>query len=192
MGRKHGYVYFEADCVGMFVNPFINLNLENPSLQGMKQKPLKGLTKDTIKALENGNELFEAISQGKFDGIEEKFRPTLEVVSKTILKQRKRLGGDWSIALACFSRSQREMLRKILGPDLVFIVLNMTNECQMKRLAGRHGDGQGEEFTGYLTKMFEIYEPAENDEENAYNVKVTEDMTPDDVIQKVLEIVQNL
>merc|ERR1719412_1908990 len=44
MGRKHGYVYFEADCVGMFVNPFINLNLENPSLQGMKQKPLKGLT----------------------------------------------------------------------------------------------------------------------------------------------------
>ena len=62
----------------------------------------------------------------------------------------------------------------------------------MKRLAGRHGDGQGEEFTGYLTKMFEIYEPAENDEENAYNVKVTEDMTPDDVIQKVLEIVQNL
>ena len=74
-----------------------------------------------------------AIMKGDFDNVEEKFMPMLDAAAKDIAKQRKRLGGDWAIALACFSRSQREMLRKALGPDLVFIVLNMTNECQRKR-----------------------------------------------------------
>ena len=41
MGRKHGYVYYEADCFGMFVNPFIDPNVEEPSLALAVQKPLK-------------------------------------------------------------------------------------------------------------------------------------------------------
>ena len=41
-----------------------------------------------------------------------------------------------------------------------------------------------------FTKMQEIYEPAGDDEENTYNVIVTDDMSPDDVVQKVIEIVQ--
>ena len=41
------------------------------------------------------------------------------------------------------SRAQRDLIRNILGPDLVFVVLNMTKECQEKRLHERHGDGIG-------------------------------------------------
>ena len=40
-----------------------------------------------------------------------------------------------------------------------------------------------------LTKIAEFYEPAGNDEENVYNIEINEDMSPDDVIKKVMDIV---
>ena len=43
-----------------------------------------------------------------------------------------------------------------------------------------------------LIKFAELYEPAGEDEENAYNVTITEDMDREDVIEKILEIVDNL
>ena len=46
---------------------------------------------------------------------------------------------------------------ELLDGDVVFIVLNMTNECQRKRLAQRPGDtGLNLDF---LKDMFELYEP---------------------------------
>ena len=78
----------------------------------------------------------------------------------------------------------------MLDGDVVFIVLNMTHECQRKRLAQRPGDtGLNLDF---LNDMFRFYEPAGEDENNAFNVTVTEGMSPDDVIEKVQEIVRNL
>ena len=41
LGRNHGYVYYEADCYGMFANPFVDPNVDEPTLQIMSQKPLK-------------------------------------------------------------------------------------------------------------------------------------------------------
>ena len=130
---------------------------------------------------------------GNFENMEEIMVPYLDAAAKDIVKQRKRLGGDWSIAFAVFSRGQRKFLRKLLGKDLVFIVLNMTKECQKKRLESRHGDGEGnKEFSEMLNKMYELYEPAGDDEENAFNLTITENMNRDDVIKEVLDILQKL
>ena len=41
MGRNHGHVYYSVDCFNSFVNPFIDLNVENPTLAGDLQTPLK-------------------------------------------------------------------------------------------------------------------------------------------------------
>ena len=41
MSRDHGYVYYEADCFFMFVNPFVDPNVEEPTLMMSGQKPLK-------------------------------------------------------------------------------------------------------------------------------------------------------
>ena len=38
-------------------------------------------------------------------------------------------------------------------------------------------------------KMLELYEPAGEDEEGAVNVMITEDMSVDDVLQKVMEAI---
>ena len=45
MARSHGYVYYEADCFFMFVNPFVDINAEEASLAMAAQKPLKVLFK---------------------------------------------------------------------------------------------------------------------------------------------------
>ena len=41
MGRKSNYVYFEADCSSQFLNPYIDVNIENPTMAGMSQAPVK-------------------------------------------------------------------------------------------------------------------------------------------------------
>ena len=67
--------------------------------------------------------------------------------------------------------------------------MNLTKSCQKKRLAARHGDQEEGGFADVLSKLFDAYEPAGEDEEGSYNVTITEDMTPDDVLKQVLEII---
>ena len=43
-----------------------------------------------------------------------------------------------------------------------------------------------------MAKMFDLYEPAGEDEEGAFNVAVTEDMSRDDVLKRVLETIAKI
>ena len=135
-------------------------------------------------------EVWENMRKGIFEGIEKKAKPFYELMSEYLVKERKRLGGNWAIAHAIFSRTQREFLRQKIGPELVFIVMNMSADCQRKRIEGRHGKAIDKEFLEILCKYAEMCEPAGDDEENAYNLDITEDMTKDDVMEKVYEIIQ--
>ena len=113
-------------------------------------------------------------------------------MANDILKQRSRIGGDWSIAFACFSRQQRELIRKILGPDVIFIVMSLTKETTMKRLQGRFGeDENGELFTNQFLAIYEKYEEAGDDEMNSYNLTIDENMSIDDVNDKVISIIES-
>ena len=119
----------------------------------------------------------------------------MEIVSEDmandILKQRQRIGGDWSVAFACFSRHQREIIRKILGPDVIFIVMSLTRETTMKRLQGRFGeDENGEQFTNQCLAIYKKYEEAGDDEMNSYNLMIDENMSIDDVDVKVMDIIR--
>merc|ERR1719210_1477558 len=42
LGRDHGYVYYEADCFMGLRNPYVPLDVENPTLASLHQKTLKG------------------------------------------------------------------------------------------------------------------------------------------------------
>ena len=72
---------------------------------------------------------------------------------------------------------------------MTFLVLNLTKGCQKKRLLARHGGEAAGDFADHLSRMHDMYEQAGEDEEGSYNVMITEDMTPDDVLNKVLEII---
>ena len=116
-----------------------------------------------------------------------------EDIANDILKQKQRIGGDWSVAFAVFSRKQRHIIRKILGPDVIFIVLNLTKDCTKKRLAGRHGDGDtADKITNILLEMHKFYEKAGEDEANAFNIIIEENMNTDNVVEKVMDIIKSL
>ena len=66
----------------------------------------------------------------------------------------------------------------------------MTKECQKKRITGRHGENSP--VIDMMLKWFELYEPGEEDEPRTINVSITEDMTREDVLHKVLEVVANI
>ena len=70
--------------------------------------------------------------------------------------------------------------------------MNLTESCQLKRLVARHGEEAARGFRDQLSKMYDMYEPAGEDEEGSYNVMITEEMTPDDVLKNVLEIIAKI
>ena len=41
MAREKDFVYYEADATSSFVNPFVDLNADNPSMATMSQRPVK-------------------------------------------------------------------------------------------------------------------------------------------------------
>ena len=146
-----------------------------------------------VDAVEQTIPLIEELTKGNVnDEVMQLLQPMYNHMAADISKQNKRLGGKMAVAQAIYSRKQREAMKKILGPECVFIVLNMSRECQKKRVIARHGEGMNENALNFLIKMAEMYEPAGEDEENAYNVEITEDMNREDVIQKILKIVDNL
>lgn len=113
-------------------------------------------------------------------------KPFFQLIAEDIVKQKKRLGGTFAVALAIPVRKIREILRKFVGPDLVFVVMNLSEACQAERMKQRHGEGAAAEA---LTKMNSGFKPAEDDEEGAYNLLVDEGMSEKDVMQKVVELI---
>ena len=95
---------------------------------------------------------------------------------------------NFAVAHAVATRNGRDYLKQLMGPNLVFIVLNLTRKCTSARLKDRHGDSVGEG----LENIHSIYQPAGVDEENAFNVDVDEEMTKEDVMQEVLKITATL
>ena len=70
----------------------------------------------------------------------------------------------------------------------MFIVLSMSKECQKKRGMARHGEKFLEKFMPLLIKAAELYEPAGAEEENAFNVVITETDSQEDVLEKIVQL----
>ena len=73
-----------------------------------------------------------------------------KLMAADIGRQQKRLGGTIAVAHAVARRKSRDFLRSLMGPDLVFFVLDTTAECMRERLNARHGstmDGDNQRQT---------------------------------------------
>ena len=150
------------------------------------------MSRECVDVLAKCGEVFQEIQQAmefKEEHIE-KMQPMFDLMAKDIIHQRKRLGGNMVIAQAINNEKQREKMRKLIGPDLVFIVLGMSKECQKKRVMARHGEDFPEAFLNLMIKAADMYEPAAAEEENAFNVVITEEDSRDDVLQKIVDILK--
>ena len=132
--------------------------------------------------------LEESVESLTEDEIKKRMATFFNHMGGDIMKQKKRLGGTFAVAFAVPDRRARDYVRSLLGPDLVFIVLNITRECQAERIKKRHGENVGD----HLEKLFSRFRPADEDEEGAYNVTVEKGMTKEDVLQQVMEVVKSI
>ena len=123
LGREKGFVYFEGDCMLGFINPFIPPDVENPSIAQKSQKGLKvptsksgeclilkqsklqGVSREDFEVLNDAAKLFEDVfAKGNVDTFDEGMQPLLKLMSREVLKQKKRLGGNFAVAHAVVSR----------------------------------------------------------------------------------------
>ena len=190
LSKKSGYVYYEGDCFWMNVNPYIPPEAVEPSLASVKQNFLKGVSQERIDALKDAEPEFNNMVDGREYNMEKLCRG-YSLMSTDICNERRRLGGDWAIAQAVPTRALRDHIRAELGPDVVFVVLHMTKTDQEARIKARHGDNEeGKGLNDMLLKAYTIYEPAADDEPNTLDVRITPDMTPDDVHVKILNMLK--
>jgi len=178
LGRNHGFVFYESDCFGNIKNPYIPTDAENPSMAQVHQKALKGEGLERRRKICNAaNAAFMELLSGKEFDIED-YREFYTIMCEDIMRERKRIGGDWAVAGVALTRSVRDHIRSILGQDLMFVILSMDREEVRKRVTDRHkGDEQAADM---LLSFDNLCEPIGEDEENAVSVAVTADMTRDD------------
>ena len=137
LGRDHGYVYYEADCFGGLKNPYIPLKVDNPSLAQMNQKVLKGPGAEERKDMIQRTNLWQNVMAGK-EVSTELMLEFYEHLALDIRREKKRIGGDFAIATFILKREAREHIRKILGPDLIIVILSMSQEERRERVLVRH------------------------------------------------------
>ena len=189
MGKQAGWVYYEADCFINHLNPYIPPDALEPTLAMMSQNFLKGVPQQRIDDVAEAVGDFMAFIEGKEYNFENVCR-FYSAMSVDIANEQKRIGGDFVVAQAVPTRAFRDHIRTILPPNLIFGVIHMSKEDQMARIKERHGDAD-KTVTDMLTKMYDLYEPAAEDEPNAIHLLVTKDMNRDDVVAKILQMMKN-
>ena len=110
-------------------------------------------------------------------------------VCKNIKSERNRIGGNWIVAQAVPKKELRDLIRKILGPELTFVMLELTKETQQKRIEARVGgdENEGAGVTEWISKMYDEFEAYQKDEPNTINISINADMNKEQVVKSILE-----
>ena len=149
------------------------------------------MSEDYINVKIQTQDVFEKVGQGDFEKLKsDEVLPLFTHAAEAIGFQKKRIGGNFVIADAVPTRKIRDHIKKTL-PDCIFVTLTLSKEVQEKRCKARHGDGEeAEKILTFLTRILELYEKPWADEKNTFNVDITEGMSPQDVMKKVLEVLE--
>jgi len=185
--KLHGYVYYESDCFDGCKNPYIPPDVENPSMAQLMQRPLKGEgLEERKKICKRTLEIFMNMMTGK-DYDKEGLQDYYGALCEDISRERKRIGGDWAIAGVALTQEHRDFIRSKLDSDLTFVILTMDMDDVRKRVEKRH---EGDDSVNTLiAPIYKIFEPVGENEKNAVNITITSEMTPDDVLEKIINLV---
>jgi len=182
IAKDEGWIFYEGDGFFLGFNPYVFPN--ESQVDARSEKPAligpgmgwRGLT--VLGWLINQDQLGK--NQTKDTAPTDRF---YQLMAEDILKERNRVGGDWIVAFALGKRREREVVRKVLGEDLLFVVLDISLDLVKKRLAGR---GKGEEE---LAKEHWKYEPAGENEHNTVGFKIVEKASKQENANAVLDLI---
>ena len=101
-------------------------------------------------------------------------------------QERDMLGGDF-VAVWAFAdnKKTRDKIRKILGPEVIFVILSIDAKIAHQRKYSRDQDVPEEDKVP--AHEYWVCELANEDEPNAVNIEITEEMSPEDVVKKILD-----
>jgi len=186
LARKHGYVFYEGDCFFTLRNPYIPVDSKDPSMDQLKQRKLIGEGAEERRAVASkGSKAHELRCAGE-EYEEKDLEECFQAMCEDITREKKRVGGDWAVACVLDYKKLRQLVRGWMGPELQIVVLDMSLEEQLDRVRKRHA---GHESAVDMAKaIYELSEPAGEEEANTIDLKVSSDMTPDEVVQKILEL----
>jgi len=183
MMEKHGFVYYEGDCFFELKNPYLPPSENTATDALLSAKRLKGVPNEVKAAVAKVGEEWKKAAKGEDYDMTECY----SLMCENILKERKRIGGDWVVAQAVLSRKHRDIIRERLGHQLKFVVLDLDKDLQLERLRTR-----GEAFEELLGAWMKLkYDPVSVDEENAIYLKITRDMKLNDVVTMIIDNLNN-
>ena len=111
LARNHGYVYYEADCFFALKNPYVALDVEDPSMAQRYQKVLRGEGMEERKSVTKKTQaVWGNLMQGKEydkDVMYDYYRH----LAADIAREKKRIGGDWAVATVLLTAGVRELIR---------------------------------------------------------------------------------
>jgi len=191
LGRLKGYVYYEVDCFRGVRNPYIALDVPNPTMDQESQRPLMGEGREERKAKkERADKTLQKILFDNDDPTEEDLAALddmTDCLAADIQRERKRIGGDWVVAGCLTQARERDRIRSLFGSDLLMIHLVISDQEVTERLEARHP--RNEKIRSILTdvaKHCKVDDDDDNELDNDVVVKVTNSMEKEEVLEAVL------
>jgi len=193
LARSHGYVYYEADCFGSLRNPYVPLEVADPSVAQMHQKALNGPGCVERKAtVLKGRKAMSALVQGN-DWDKKALLEYYRIMAADIAREKRRIGGSFAVAHVLISPEVRAVLREELGPDLIIVVLTMNNVERRQRILTRHGgESSFTDLMDMFAKKMDDISGVENDEPNTIELLVDDSMTREDVVDKIKQKLEEI
>ena len=185
LAQKEGYVYYEGDGFQFQRNPYIPLDDVKDAGHWEKQKKIKGLSSEDLKTFEALWKFWDLDSKGDVTN-EESANPFYTMLAKDILSEKQKIGGDWVVSQAVPTRKQRDIVKKEC--NATFIILTVSKKYQKQRLSGRHKDEK--HVVQELASIYKLFESVQPDEKDAYELVITPEMSADDVLEKVLDLIK--
>ena len=71
---------------------------------------LQGISQKDAETVLGATKAFENMARGQVEGLEKHFEPLGRIICREIVKQKKRLGGDFAVAQAVISRDEIRLL----------------------------------------------------------------------------------
>ena len=129
LAKENDFVYYEGDCIMGCLNPFVPVDVDNPSIAGFSQPPLKvhfsqgghftfdlqfsplciqGIPKEFVDAITGFKPVMDLMTQGRIEEADfNMMKPFYTLLAEHVGQQKARIGGNFAVGQAVTSRELR-------------------------------------------------------------------------------------
>jgi len=188
-----GFVHYEGDGFLFGSNPYPGAAPKGFTFLGTRY--LSGISDNRKTVCQQAAEGYNKIMKG-----EETQFSTWEgfysLMCDEIIREREKLGGDWVISQAVYTREARDLIRERLGPGLRFVLLDMDPELQAIRCAKRRGSNSEntsaeafEQAKKDCLKRTKGYERKQLDEKNTIQIEILADTKTEEIASNIIDFI---